>query len=88
MLILALTGVASINGNGRTLHLTFGLPSREKHFSLDRNTLAASRNKYAEVELIILDEISIVSKKIFYQIHRRPIETFNLSTYNLLVNQY
>ena len=65
MLILALTGVASINGNGRTLHSTFGLPSRKKHFSLDRNILAASRNKYTEAELIILDEISIVSKKKF-----------------------
>ena len=79
MLILAPTGVASVNVNGTTVYSTFGLPHRGKLFPLDRNTLAALRNKYTEVELIILDEISMVSKKVFYQIHRRIIEIFNLT---------
>ena len=36
------------------------------------------QKRYVEVELIILDKISIVSKNLFCQIHRRLIETFNL----------
>ena len=65
MLILALTGVASINVNGTTVHSALGLPCRRKFFPLDSNILAALRNKYGEIELIILDEASMVSKKLF-----------------------
>ena len=36
------------------------------------------RNKYAEDELIILDEVLIVSKKVCYQTHYALKETFNL----------
>ena len=74
VLIVAPTAVAIININETTIHSVLGLPYREKFFPLDSNTLAALRNKYAEVELIILDEISIVSKKVFYQMHCRLIE--------------
>ena len=61
MLILAPTGVASINVNATTVHPALGLPCRGKHFPLDSNTLAALRNNSAEVEQNILDEISMVS---------------------------
>ena len=44
----------------------------------ESNRLCASRNKYTQVQLIILDEISMVFKKVCYQTHRRVIETFNL----------
>ena len=72
VLILAPTGVAGIN-------LNLGLPCRGKLFPSDSNTLASLRNKYAEVEVIILDEILMVSKKRFYLIDRHLIEVFNLS---------
>ena len=65
MLILAPTGVASINVNGTTVHSALGLQCRGMLFPLDSNTLAALRNKYAEVEQNILDEISMISKKYF-----------------------
>ena len=65
MLILAPTGVASINVNGTTVHPALGLQCRGKLFPLDSNTLVALRNKYAEVEQNILDEISMISKKCF-----------------------
>ena len=45
-------------------------------FPLDSNTLCALRNKYAEVELIILVEILMVSKVMFYQMH--CLTVFNL----------
>ena len=65
MLILAPTGVTSINVNGTTVHLALSLICRGKLFPADSKRLAALRNKYAEVELIILHEISIVLKKYF-----------------------
>ena len=49
-----------------------------KPFPLDSNRLCLFRNKYAEVELIILDEILVVSKIVFYQIHCFLLEIFNL----------
>ena len=61
VLILASTGLASINVNSTTVHSLLGLPCRGKLFPLDSNILAALRNKYAEV---ILVEILMVSKKI------------------------
>ena len=78
MFILEPTGVESINVNDTTVHSPLDLPCREKFFPFDSNSLAALRNKYAEVDLIILNEISMVYKKVFYQIHRRLIEIFNL----------
>ena len=79
VLILAPTGVAGINLNGTTVYSALGLPCGGKLFPSDSNTLASLRNKYAEAEVIILDEILMVSKKRFYLIHRHLIEVFNLS---------
>ena len=34
------------------------------------------RSKYSEVEVVIIDEISMVSSKLFYQVHKRMNEIF------------
>ena len=47
-------------------------------FPLDSNKLCTFRNKYAEVELIILDENLMVSKIVFYQMHCFLLEISNL----------
>ena len=36
------------------------------------------RNKLSEVELIVIDEISMVSQKVFFQVHQRLIEIFGV----------
>ena len=46
-------------------------------FPLDSNKLPAFRNKYAEVNLIILNEILMISKTMFYQMHCFLLEIFN-----------
>ena len=66
VLIVAPTGVASININGITIH-----------YALNSNTLASLRNKFSEVQLIIVGAISMLSKKVFYQIHQRLIKIFD-----------
>ena len=65
VLLLAPTGVASININGTTLHSAFGLPCEGPFYPLNHRTLDSSRKKLSEVKLIIIDEISMVSKKNF-----------------------
>ena len=80
VLVLAPTGVASINVNGITIHSALSIPCRGKFYFLDCNSITFLRNKFSEVQLIIIDEISMVSKKLFYQIHQRLVKIFNVST--------
>ena len=74
--ILAPTGLASININGTTISSAFGIPCCAELYPLDSNTLASLRNEFSEVQLIIVDNISKVSEKVFYQIHQRLIEIY------------
>ena len=78
VLILAPNGIASINVNGTTIHSALNLPCHGKLYPSDATTLATLQNRFSEVKLIIIDEISMVSKKVFYQIHQRLIEIFRL----------
>ena len=76
-MLLAPTGVAAININGNTIHSGLHIPCRGKLLPLNNANKAELRNKYSEVELLITDEISMVSGKLFYQIHKRLNETFS-----------
>ena len=69
LLILVQTGVATINVNGATIHFALNLPCCSKLNPLDANTLTTMQNRFSEVKLIIIDEISMVYKKVLYQIH-------------------
>ena len=63
VLLLTPTGLTSINNNGITIHSALGIPCPGRLYPLDNNTLASLRNKFSNVQLIIIDEISMVSKK-------------------------
>ena len=76
VLLLAPTGVAAININGNTIHSGLHIPCRGKLLPLNDASKAELRNKYSEVELVIIDEISMVSSKLFYQVHKRMNEIF------------
>ena len=71
VLLLALTGVAVINTNANTVHSALHKPCRGRLFQLSDANKAKLRNKYSEAELVTIDEISVVSSKLFYQIHKR-----------------
>ena len=71
VLLLALTGVAVINTNANTVHSALHKPCRGRLFQLSDANKAKLRNKYSEAELVTIDEISMVSSKLFYQIHKR-----------------
>ena len=78
VLILVPTGVASINVNGITIHSPLSIPCRRKFYPLDCNSITSLRNKFSEVQSIIIDEISMVSKKLFYQIQQCLVEIFDV----------
>ena len=52
------------------------IPSRGKLLPLNDANKAELRNKYSEVELVIIEEMSIVSSKSVYQIHKFLNEIF------------
>ena len=77
VLILAPTGVASINVRN-IIHSALSIPFCGRFNPLDCNSITSLHNKFSEVQLIIIDEISMVSKKLFYQVHQRLVEIFNV----------
>ena len=76
VLVLAPTGVAAINIDGTTIHSGLNIPCRGKLFPLNDKNRALLRNKYSEVQVIIIDEISMVPSKLLFHIHQRLLEIF------------
>jgi len=68
------TGVSAVNIDGNTLHLIFGLPFNQFNGAMprlsesNRNRLA---HEIADVDLIIIDEISMASMDQLFQIDER-----------------
>ena len=67
-MLLAPTGLASININGTTLHSAFGLPCGGTFYPLNNRTLDSLRNTLSEVQIVVIDQMSMVSKKVFFQV--------------------
>ena len=76
VLLLAPTGIAPINSNDNTINSGLHTPSPGKLLLFNDLNEAELRSNYSEVELVITDEISIVSSKLFYQVHKRLNEMF------------
>ena len=80
ILILAPTGVAAINIDGTTIHTALGINVGHKLYPLNDRQCGILRNKLSEIKFIIIDEISMVSSVLFYQVHQRLNEIFGVST--------
>ena len=79
VLVLAPTGVAAINVDGTTIHSGLGIPVNCKTSALPKLSDAKRcqlRNLFSEVEIIIIDEISMVSNITLTHIHQRLCEIF------------
>ena len=76
ILVLAPTGVASININGTTIHSGLSIPTKGKLYPLNDKNKTNLRMKLANVELIIIDEISMVSSMLFRNIDMRLQEIY------------
>ena len=71
ILLFAPSGVAAININGTMIHSGLEINVGSKLYPLNDQQRAALRNKLSEVRLIIIDEISMVSSVLFYQVNQR-----------------
>ena len=76
MLICAFTGKAAANVNGLTLHSAFGLKFGHENQSLSDKSLAEFRQNFADLKLIIIDEMSLLNSDMLYRIHLRLMEIF------------
>jgi hypothetical protein len=74
VIVAAPTGKAAFNVFGMTLHSTFKLPPTQyngKLCDLDDGSLSTVRKNLLGVKLFIIDEISMVSVKMFYEVDQR-----------------
>ena len=76
VLVLAPTGVAAINISGTTIHSGLTIPTRGKLFPLNDKAKTLLRLNLSCVELIIIDEISMVSSRLFRDVDIRLREIF------------
>ena len=82
VLKIAPTCIASINIDGTIINTALGIPIHVNLFSSPKlsDTLRCSlRQKYSELKLVIVDEISMVSNVRIQHIHARLCEIFNTS---------
>ena len=89
VLLTAFTGKAASLIDGTTLHSAFKLGKFGKIYEykpLSDKPLAELRENLADLKLIIIDEVSLVSADMLYTIHMRLKEIFKTSLAELFAN--
>ena len=77
----AFQGSAAFNIDGYTLHSLFSIPVNAADFKdLKGDKLIAFQKRLANIRLLIIDEISLVSRTLFDQVHSRMKQLKGLST--------
>ena len=74
--VAAPTGVASYNIEGHTLHSLFNLPTKGEFKQLEGQALHIIQQSFLEVRYIIIDEMSMMGRKLFGQIDQRLRQIF------------
>ena len=74
--LLAPTGVAAFNIHGCTLHSVLRLPTKGELRNLEGDALRSLQDSLAGVNYIIIDEMSMVGRKMFGQIDHRLRQAF------------
>lgn len=74
--IAAPTGVAAFNVQGYTLHSLLHLPTKGEFKNLEGEQLQQLQDSLAGVKYIIIDEMSMVGRKLFGQVDSRLRQAF------------
>ena len=74
--IAAPTGVAAFIIDGQTLHTLLALPTRGDFKDLEGNRLHLLQQQLSSVTYVIVDEMSMVGRRLFGQIDRRLRQVF------------
>ena len=70
------TGVAAFNIGGHTLHSLLCLPTKGEYKDLEGERLHHMQQSMAEMQYLIIDEMSMVGRKTFGQIDKRLCQVF------------
>ena len=71
--------MATINIVGTKIHIALGINVGHKLYPLNDCQRGILRNKLSEIKFIIIDEISMISTVLFYQVHQRLNKIFGIS---------
>ncbi|XP_063436532.1 uncharacterized protein LOC134717961 [Mytilus trossulus] len=73
VLLTAPTGTAAFNINGLTIHSALGIfkSLSPDHATLSEDKINSLRTKLENVQILIIDEISMVNKKLLFFVHER-----------------
>ena len=71
IVLSSFTGAASANINGQTLHSLFGFKFGNSFLSMPDKQRAEKRNLFRNLKCVIVDEISMVSADLFYNLDLR-----------------
>ena len=74
--VVAPTGVAAFNVDGNTLHSLLNLPTKGEFKDLEGEHLNRTQRSLANMEYLIIDEMSMVGRKMFGQVDRRLHQVF------------
>ena len=74
--VVAPTGVAAFNVDGHTLHSLLHLPTKGEFKDLQGEQLSKIQQSLAGVEYLIIDEMSMVGRKMFGQVDKRLHQVF------------
>nr|XP_022308223.1 uncharacterized protein LOC111114232 [Crassostrea virginica] len=76
VLLAAFTGTAAFNIGGNTLHHLFSLPKFMPlpYEPLREQSLSEMRVQLGDLHILIIDEISMVYKKLLYYVHERLVQ--------------
>ena len=67
---------SAVNIGGTTIHSVLGMKPVSKLLGLSDEMKASSRNRSSEFRMVLIDELSMVSSGLFYQVHARLEEIF------------
>ena len=76
MRVAAPTGVAAFNIEGHTLHSLLSLPTKGKYKDLEGERLRHMQQSLAGMHYLIVDEMSMVGRKMFGQVDKRLCQVF------------
>ena len=82
VLLIAPTGVAAVNISGNTIHSALAIPTECKGLHVGKvsgKRISPLRLELEDLQVIIIDEISMVSNKLLLYIHQRLLNIYGLS---------
>lgn len=82
--VCAPTGFAAYNVDGSTLHSLFNLPTKDDFRQLERQKLQEIQESLKDMNYLIIDEMSMVGRKIFGQADQRLRQIFPHHSHQVL----